>query len=92
MINKADVLVENSDYLISLSKLVGKRVVDLCVCVSNPFGKDELLLLVYDVVLEDGSRIDVQGEHDAPYLEEYTSMPQENMDKETLKHLWDNGK
>lgn len=57
-----------SDYLVSLSKLIGKKVVDVVGYPSNEFGDDTLVFKIDGLILEGGSVIGVEGEHDFPYL------------------------
>jgi hypothetical protein len=56
------------DYLVSLAKLLpeGVTIVDVEGMVVKDFG-DPCFQLVH-IVLSDGKRIDVEGEHDLPYL------------------------
>ncbi len=63
---KADALVEGSDYLLSLNKLLGKKVVDIQGHLSNEFG--QVTFQMYKIVLDDGTMFFAEGEHDFPYL------------------------
>lgn len=69
MIQLKDVLVDGSDYRISLTKLLGERKIkDIVGMITKPFSNDPLFELL-DLVLDDGTKISIAGEHDCPYLE-----------------------
>jgi hypothetical protein len=42
-----------------------------------------------EIVLEDDSIMDIEGEHDFPYLLDYRSQPQPNFDEDTLERLYE---
>lgn len=66
MIKKEDVLVEGSDWLVSLTKITGKQIKDIQMYPSMEFG-DVTFKLCW-VIFEDGSALDIDGEHDFPYV------------------------
>lgn len=66
---------EGSDYEVSLSKLVGKKVVDLIGYPSSEFGKDVPVFKVTEVIFEDGTSDRLEGEHDIPYIPTGGSKP-----------------
>jgi hypothetical protein len=73
-------------YYLSLSKLVGKKIVDIEFTI-NMEGP-EPLIEVRRVIFDDNSMMWFQGEHDMPYLVHYTSdFTQPNTDEETLRRL-----
>lgn len=77
-------------YELSLAKLLGKQIKDITFYLSDEFG--DVTLKICDIVLADGSRIGVDGEHDFPYLTYYAAYPQSNMDDETLASLFEEDK
>ena len=79
------VRADDSDYRVSLSKLIGKEVQDIVGYLSQEFG--EVLFKLTKVVLADGSEMGVEGEHDFPYLVSYGKDSQPNFDDETLEAL-----
>ena len=64
MVNYKDIQVENSIY-ISLSAWMGP-IKDVQGYISREFG-DPVFKLIR-IIFEDGTQIDVEGEHDCPYL------------------------
>lgn len=86
MINKKDVLIDGSNYRISLSKLIGKRVIDASGYVSGEFGFS--VFKICDLIFEDGTSISIDGDHDIAYIPQDSdkNMPN-NMDEETLDYL-----
>ena len=62
-------LVDGSDYLLSYSKMTGKKVRDIEGYVTDEFGDCTFKLCT--IVFEDGSSQSVEGEHDLPYLIDY---------------------
>lgn len=66
MKNKADVLVDDSEYLISLTKLTGLQIKDVQGYISNEFG--EPVFKLSRIILENGQEFYCEGEHDFPYL------------------------
>ena len=84
--NKAsqkDFLVDDSDYRLSLSKLAGKKIADIVGYASSPFGG--AIFLISYIVFDDGTKINVGGEHDTPYLEEDGNLP--NLNEDTLQRF-----
>lgn len=73
-------------YELSLVKLLGKQIKDITFYLSDEFGDTTIKLC--DVILEDGSRMGVEGEHDFPYLVDYAKYPQKNINDETLARLF----
>lgn len=68
---------------ISLSKLTGKPIKDVIGNLSMETG--EVTFTLSYVVLKDGTKFMVEGEHDFPYLT-WDDVP--NMDEETLDRLY----
>lgn len=79
--------IRTTQGFISLSGLVGKHIKDITGYLTKQSG--EVVFKVCDIVLEDDTEIDVEGDYDFPYLSIYVSMPQPNMDSETLERLYD---
>jgi hypothetical protein len=79
-------LYKDSDYECSLSKFVGKKVVDLVGYPSAPFGGDPVFK-INKVVFDDGSTIWTEGEHDVAYIPATDKL--KNMDEETLQRFID---
>lgn len=79
----ADIRVEGSTYRCSLSKLIGKRIKDVHGYLANEFGDPAFKLSV--IVFEDDTELDVEGEHDFPYV----VGEQPNYDEETLRALYE---
>ena len=52
----------------NIEEVFGKKVVDVKGFVTAPFG--DLLFAITHLVLEDGTKLGVQGEHDCAYVEE----------------------
>ena len=55
-----------SDYKYSLTKLLGQPIKDIVGWVSSNW--DEPIFHITNVVLVDGTKLGVEGEHDCPYL------------------------
>jgi hypothetical protein len=70
---------EDSDYELSLTKLTGKKIVDVVGYVCKEFGGT--LFQVTSIVLEGGERIFVEGEHDIVYATESVSLDEELIEK-----------
>lgn len=89
MIKKEDVLVEGSDYFISLTKLTGKVIKDIEFYPSMEFG--EVGLKLCWVTFEDGTQLFIEGEHDFPYVVDYskerTLLPDEDVLYDLYKQL-----
>lgn len=84
VIQLSDIRVEGSIYHISLAKLIGKPVVDIHGLLTNEFGDATFMLT--SVQFADGTMLEVEGEHDLPYLVEGRHK-QPNFDEETLNRL-----
>lgn len=76
-----------SDYRISLVKLTGLKIVDIVGTLTNEFG--EPVFQLCDIVFEDNTEADVEGEHDLPYLTIYGDNAPPNLDNDTLERLYD---
>lgn len=88
MIELKDTLVEGSNYRMSLVKLTGAKIKDIVGYLVNEWGEPNFKLV--SIEFEDGTRLDVEGEHDMPYVIAY-DMPDRdpaNMDLETLRRLY----
>lgn len=66
MVKHSDFLVEGSDYLLSLSKLQGKKIKDITGFVILEF--DEPVFEITDIILDDDTKICIDAEHDCAYL------------------------
>lgn len=86
--NKKDFLQDGSDWLFSLNKLVGKKVVDIVGCPTDPF-EGTPLFDIFAIVFDDGTEIHVEGEHDVAYIPASDKL--KNMDEDTLQNLIDEG-
>ena len=75
---KKDYLVKGSNYRLSYMKMTGKKVVDIEGYVFTGFGDPTFKLS--EIVFDDGSRQNVEGEHDFPYLIDYDEKTAELMD------------
>ena len=75
-----DIQVEDS-YRCSLSKLVGKSIKDIHGIIAGEYGNPVFKLSV--IVFDDDTELDVEGEHDFPYL----TGEQPNYDCDTLETL-----
>ena len=82
MITMKDIKADGSTFRSSLSKLVGKKIKDVHGIISAGFGDPVFKLSV--VVFEDDTVLQVEGEHDFPYL----VGNQPNYDEETLYSLY----
>lgn len=82
MAKKTDFLYKDSDYLFSLNKFVGKKVVDIVGFPSDPFGETPLFD-ISRIIFDDGTEVSVEGEHDVAYLPSDDNL--KNMDEETLE-------
>jgi len=83
--NAQDYMVEGSDYLVSLTKLVGDDIADVMGYVTYEFG--DATFKLSQVVFKDGTTVWVGGEHDCAYLEYGKDAPK-NLGTETLEALW----
>jgi hypothetical protein len=61
---------------ISLNEVTGKKVVDVYGYVSNEFG--DATFKITRLQLDDGTCLDVEGEHDFPYIAEELNLPEED--------------
>jgi hypothetical protein len=80
-----DLLADDSDYEISLYKLIGKHALDIRGYLSSEFGG--ATFKITKVEFEDGTFLGAEGEHDFPYLVEWDKQP--NFDYDTLCGLLD---
>ena len=72
-------------YECGLTLLTGREIKEVRGYLSQEFG--DAVFKVTEIEFEDGSHIDVEGEHDIPYLSPYDDTP--NMDSDTLNRLCD---
>lgn len=89
MIQLSDVRSDKNEWRISLIKLIGKEIADIEGCLTEKFGG--VSFKISEVILSDGSSLDVEGEHDFPYLCAYSPDAQPNFNDETFKRLHDEG-
>jgi hypothetical protein len=75
-------LAPGSDYLLSLSSVMGKKVADLQGYVCREFGDDTPVFHIAKVVFDDGTDYWIEGEHDNAYIPSQDDGPlsQENLD------------
>jgi hypothetical protein len=83
VVNYKDIKV--SGHEVSLSKLTGKKILDIHGMITYPFNKGENLFQLTEIVFEDGSKIFLEGEHDCPYIPPTDKQP--NLDEDTLNRL-----
>jgi hypothetical protein len=57
---------KDSKYLLDLTEILSKKIKTITGYVSNELG--DLAFKICDIVLEDGTKLDVEGEHDFPYI------------------------
>lgn len=89
MVKLADVRV--GVFEISLSKLAGKVIKDVHGYITRQRG--EFVFKVTDIVFEDGTELNVEGEYDFPYLgTPYSDRPIPNLDDEVLEDLYRQGR
>jgi hypothetical protein len=88
MITCKDVLAEGSTWEISLSRLTGKRVKDIRGYLADDFGVGYPSFKLTCIIFEDGTAVDVEGEHDFPYLSPTKMEMPPNFDEETLRRLY----
>lgn len=82
----SEVLTGEDNYTISLVKLTGQAIADVEGYLSEGFGDTSFKLT--HIVMANGSRIDVEGEHDLPYLSLSSANEEElNLSHETLNTL-----
>ena len=55
-------------YETALSEVIGAKVVEVAGYVSLSFGRDTPVFKITRLLFEDGTAMDVEGEHDMPYL------------------------
>lgn len=86
MVSYKDLKVSNFE--IGLTLLTSKKIKEVKGYLSHEF--DRVTFKVTAVVLEDDTEIDVEGEHDFPYLAIYWKGPfPPNMDDATMARLYD---
>jgi hypothetical protein len=85
MTKLADILTGTDSHTISLTKLTGHAIKDIEGYLANDFGSVNFKLT--HVVMDDGSKIDIEGEHDFPYL----VSDEMNLGEETLTRLDEEG-
>ena len=82
-----DVSVKDGTWTqISLAKLTGQHIKDIQGYVSTEFGNDEPVFNITRIVLGNGEKISVDGEHDIAYIN--ASDEHLNLDDETLIELY----
>ena len=55
-------------YETALSEVIGAKVVEVAGYVSLDLGRDTPVFKITRILFEDGTAMDVEGEHDMPYL------------------------
>lgn len=89
LLKLTDLKVDGSHYLISLVKLSGQPIADVRGYLSIELG--EVAFKLCEIVLEDGTTILVEGEHDFPYLSTFRG-DAANLNENTLIELYEQGK
>jgi hypothetical protein len=56
------------DYEIGVSSVFGKKIIDVAGYVTQEFGEDTLTFKITRIVFGDDSSVDIEGEHDYPYI------------------------
>lgn len=84
MVTREEVAVEDSSYEISLKKLIGKDIKDVRGMIVREYFS--FMFELTRIEFEDGTFLDVEGEHDLPYLVEYDIQP--NFDEETFEAIY----
>lgn len=82
--DKKDFLYGDDDCEFSLSKLVGKKIVDVIGYPTNPFGAMPIFNVSH-IIFDDGTRISLEGGHDTSYIPANDEF--DNMDEDTLERL-----
>jgi hypothetical protein len=86
----ADLKVDDNQYgSIDLSKLLGKKILRVEGHISREFGRDAMVFQLHALVLEDGVKLFVEGEHDTAYLPSLRTVP--GLENETLCALYEEG-
>lgn len=80
---------DGSDWELSLVKLAGQQIKDVVGYLTGEFGLDAPVFEITNIVLEDGTKIRVEGEHDCPYLTPYNTESIPNLSDEYLKEIYD---
>lgn len=80
-----DIRVEGSEYEISLVKLVGKQIKDICGNICQEY--DDPVFHITKVEFEDNTFLGCKGEHDFPYLVSWGKVEQPNFDEDTFYGL-----
>lgn len=84
----SDVKLPDSQYEVGLSLLTGKKIKEVRGYFADSFKAGAVFKLT-DIELEDGTRINVEGEHDYPFLSTYGNGVAINLDDETIQSLYD---
>jgi len=86
----ADLKVDDNQYgSLDLAKLLGKKILRVEGHISREFGKDAMTFQLHAIVLEDGVKLFVEGEHDHAYLPSQRNVP--GLENETLHALYKEG-
>jgi hypothetical protein len=83
-------MADGSDLYFSLSKLTGKKVVDILGYPADPFGGTPLFQISH-IVFEDGTTVFVEGEHDVAYIPAQGDEDDDlaNLNEDTLQDFLD---
>jgi hypothetical protein len=82
--------VDDNQYgSLDLAKLLGKKLLRIEGSISREFGKDTMTFQLHAIVLEDGVKLFVEGEHDHPYIASHRNVP--GLENETLLALYTEG-
>lgn len=87
----ADVKIDPTDKYgsLDLCKLVGKKILRIEGYPTSEYGKDSMVFFLRKIVFEDGTSVDVEGEHDLPYLASNWRNPLPGLDNEQLLALYE---
>lgn len=88
MVTYADLRLPDSSYACELTLLVGKQIKEVRGYFADA-GTGVIVFKISAIELEDGGIINVEGEHDLPYIPASDRFHQPNMDDETLERLYD---
>jgi len=73
-----DVRVEGSIFELSLEKILGKKIKDIRGYLSREF--DDISFKMTSVILEDDTELGCEGEHDYPYLIDFSEKTEKDFE------------
>lgn len=88
MITFQDIKTPEYHYEVALSKLTGLAIKEVKGYIGDPFGSGPLFE-ISSIVLEDGTELQIGGEHEVAFIySPYREPERLNMDEETLERLY----